>query len=349
MFRILSLVGGGLRGAFAIGLLAELERRLPQPLWMYFDLVAGTSTGAITASALSCGLTAQELEEFYDRHSAAIFHPRDPYRPPQYLRPIYPLLRHLLARRGRNLDHFFQSRYCPFRLTSAMEEGFGTRTMRMADKCRLVVPTVNLTDGVTSVFRTPHLPIESESYNYRVVDVIVASAAAPTYFPHKRMPDGKDYADGGLWAIDPGVVALSESVAIMEHCCRRIDAAFDLQDVAMLSLGTGQATYSLSPPGEDAGLLFWGQHVADVMGISQVQGTQLPLRIVLGDRYRQVDFPLQDPSWTLDNAQVTRRIFELGHQYGTQHADELIDRFFRETTQPYTPYSAVPTSEPISG
>ena len=37
MFRILSLAGGGLRGAYAIGLLAELEDRLEHPIGNYFN------------------------------------------------------------------------------------------------------------------------------------------------------------------------------------------------------------------------------------------------------------------------------------------------------------------------
>ncbi len=93
VFRILALAGGGLRGAFAIGFLAELEKRLGCPLTDYFDLISGTSTGAITAASLCRGTSAAELQAFYDKHSSQIFHPRDPHRPRHYLRPIYPLIR----------------------------------------------------------------------------------------------------------------------------------------------------------------------------------------------------------------------------------------------------------------
>ena len=157
MFRILALAGGGLRGAYAIGVLSEIEKQIDGPLTDYFDLIAGTSTGAITASALCCGMTAAELEDFYSQHSDEIFHAREPMVPKARYRWIYPLLRKLLRRRTElNLDHFFQSRYCPFRLTESLEDGFGDKTMREADQCRLIIPVVNLSDGVTAAMRTPH-------------------------------------------------------------------------------------------------------------------------------------------------------------------------------------------------
>ncbi len=338
MFRILSLAGGGLRGAFAVGLLSEFEQRLDRPLWDYFDLIAGTSTGAITASALCQGTTALEVKAFYQKHSTRIFHPREPFCPRNHFRHVYPLVRRFLGWRGPNPDHFFQSRYCPFSLTAALEEGFGSTTLREVRNCRLVVPTVNLTDGVIHVFRTPHLPGEDPSYDWPVTDVIVAAAAAPTFFPHKRMPDGKDHADGGLWAIDPGVVALAEAVRITEQCSRKEDPRFDLHKVAMLSVGTGQAGYSLSPPGADAGMLFWSRHVAEVMTNSQVQGTQLPLKIVLGDRYQQIDFELEDPAWTIDNVDMPPALFDLGRRHGAKLFDEVRDAFFGQPTERFSPF-----------
>src|SRR3954468_17865295 len=114
MFRILALAGGGLRGAFAIGVLVELEKRLARPLTDYFDLMAGTSTGAITAAALCSGLRAADLEAFYRQNGDQIFHQRDPMvLKRRMIRSVYPMVRWYVRRRsGRNLDHFFQSRYC---------------------------------------------------------------------------------------------------------------------------------------------------------------------------------------------------------------------------------------------
>ena len=336
MFGILALAGGGLRGAFAVGLLAELEQRLDAPLADYFDLIAGTSTGAITAAALCCGMSAGDVEDLYNEHSEQIFHAREAYRPPKRYRWIYPAVKSLLGRRfAVNVDDFFQSRYCPHHLMASMEEGFGEKRMRDADRCRLIVPAVNLTDGVTAVFRTPHLPIPRPEYGYRIADIIVAAAAAPTYFPHKTLPDGKNYADGGLWAIDPGVVALTEAARVLDPGGREHDTELDLTRVEMLSIGTGQSTYSLTPPGGDAGMLYWSRHVADVMSISQVQGTQLPLRTVLGERYHPLNFRLEDSSWTLDNTEATRPLLDKGHRTGAEAFEKLSPRFFTRTAPKY--------------
>ena len=70
--RILSLDGGGVRGVLACGILAEVERRLTlrsgRPdfrLCEYFDLIGGTSTGAILAAALAMGKTCAEATELF--------------------------------------------------------------------------------------------------------------------------------------------------------------------------------------------------------------------------------------------------------------------------------------------
>ncbi len=64
--RILSLDGGGLRGILSLAMLLKVESILRQRhgnnnqfrLCHYFDLIAGTSTGAIIAAGLAQGMSA---------------------------------------------------------------------------------------------------------------------------------------------------------------------------------------------------------------------------------------------------------------------------------------------------
>ena len=71
--RILALDGGGLRGVLTLGMLREIETQLRARhgndpdfrLCDYFDLIAGTSTGAIIAAALSVGMSVDEVYAHY--------------------------------------------------------------------------------------------------------------------------------------------------------------------------------------------------------------------------------------------------------------------------------------------
>ncbi len=88
--RILSLDGGGIRGLITLGFLEHIEERLkarlstvkaytpsPTPNYFrlrdYYDLIGGTSTGAIIAAGLAIGMKASEITETYLRLGREIF------------------------------------------------------------------------------------------------------------------------------------------------------------------------------------------------------------------------------------------------------------------------------------
>src|SRR4051794_29196396 len=77
--RVLSLDGGGVRGAFSLALLEKLEAEVARlegrsvRLCDWFDLIGGTSTGAIIATALALGFHSAEVREFYERLAPRIF------------------------------------------------------------------------------------------------------------------------------------------------------------------------------------------------------------------------------------------------------------------------------------
>src|SRR6266576_55466 len=72
-FRILSLDGGGIKGAFTASVVAALEKDTGKAAADYFDLITGTSTGGIVAIGLGLGLPAKQIMEFYSKHGPTIF------------------------------------------------------------------------------------------------------------------------------------------------------------------------------------------------------------------------------------------------------------------------------------
>lgn len=77
--RILSLDGGGSKGFYTLGVLKEIEGMLKCPLYKRFDLVFGTSTGAIIASLIALGYEIDEIHELYKEYVPKIMKITDPH------------------------------------------------------------------------------------------------------------------------------------------------------------------------------------------------------------------------------------------------------------------------------
>lgn len=60
--------GGGAKGFYTLGVLREIEGMIKCPLHERFDLVFGTSTGAIIAALIALGKSIKEISDLYEKH-----------------------------------------------------------------------------------------------------------------------------------------------------------------------------------------------------------------------------------------------------------------------------------------
>jgi patatin-like phospholipase/acyl hydrolase len=341
-FKILSLDGGGIRGAFTAAFLAEIEKSLEHPIREYFDLIAGTSTGAIIAAAVALGIPAEQIRGFYESKGQKLF----TRMPPSDLG--------FWGNKGRNkankffrrrkidldIDYLLQSKYDSVELGKALKDVFESKTINDVNVARLLIPSVDLSAGKTIVFKTPHLPdASSRDRHYLITDVLLATSAAPTYFPHAVIRQGSAYCDGGLWANNPSIAAFAEAAKIRE-CCKRqdVDPCFELDDVSILSIGTGLSKYSIVPPEKKAGLGWWGSHLVDVMFQSQSQGISHQCDYILGDRHHRVDYDVPDSTWKLDSIGLLDRFFHFGRQEAHTKQTQILPKFFAAIATPYKQY-----------
>lgn len=124
----------------------------------HFDLVAGTSTGAILAIGLAMGLQPREILEFYEKKGPQIF-PKD-----------------------RKLRHWLKSKHDSATLRGLLAEVYGNKTLAEDSRCRLVIPTVRAKEGQAEAIVTPHSPDRTAFRDISAVEAALASSAAPTYF-----------------------------------------------------------------------------------------------------------------------------------------------------------------------
>jgi hypothetical protein len=196
-----------------------------------------------------------------------------------------------------------------------------------------------MTNGQTKLFKTPHLPDHFIDRYLRVVDAVLATTAAPTYFPHAVIQKGSRYIDGGVWANNPGMVAVAESIRISKECRRPdVDPTFGLNDTHMLSISTGSSTFFADPPAQGAGVAWWASRLIDLISISQSQGVHFQAKAILTDRYERVDFAIPDDSWKLDSVNLVEQMIHNGRQRAVEVLAAMRPRFFEATVSPYRPF-----------
>jgi len=170
--RILSLDGGGVRGAITVAFLEaienELTRRLgPQArLCDCFDLIGGTSTGAIIAGALALGYRASELKKFYLDLTPYVFERRR-WRVP-----------------------YLQAKFDARVLRRRIEEVVGERDLATRDLLTgFCIFTKRMDTGSAWVLaNNPRAPYWDDgpdylgNKSYKLANLVRASTAAPRYF-----------------------------------------------------------------------------------------------------------------------------------------------------------------------
>lgn len=191
-------------------------------LGLGFDLIVGTSTGAIVGCAAAVGCPMSKVVALYRDHGPNIF----PHRIKGTLSALY------RASRGRSFV-----RRGDKALRAALETVLDSTTLAQVYENRgisMSIPTVLLSDHRSWVFKKTPISGERDK-DYSLVDICMATSAAPIYrslaavdVPGQSVGSKQVFADGGLWANNPVMVALTDALAI----------AYPEQPIEIFSLGT---------------------------------------------------------------------------------------------------------------
>lgn len=287
MQRILSLDGGGIRGLVSSLWLAGVEDALAKAgkpgVLKSFDLLAGSSTGALIACGLAIGLTPAQLADLYreQRHT------------------IFPgLASRLWSRAGRVFTQGPSApKYNGDGLDQVLKKVFGKTRLG-----ELKMPV--LVTGYDTISRTPVIfkSFKPEHQDLLVWEVCRASASAPTYFPaHGMKIEGKSCAmiDGGMVANNPTACAIAEAM--------RKDARVDnSQDLVVLSVGSGERNRPISlKSAQEWGALEWAIPIIDVLFDGNTDSVDYIARHLVGDGYFRLQTELVIGLDDLDDVSAT--------------------------------------------
>lgn len=300
-FHILALDGGGARGIYPAQLLASVEQALGAPVKESFDLIAGTSTGSIIAGAAAVGIPMTQVVDLFNSETARIF-------------------------QKRRLGSFHvRSKYALHPLEQVVRNHV-SRTRLGEVTTPLMITSSDISTGGVHVFKSRYLRDLGDSYvrdaDVFLGDAILASCAAPTYFD--PVPVGRLLlADGGLWANNPSMIALTEAVSKFR---RRIE------QVHILSIGTGHSV-NVYRKSRGWGLITgWGHRklVAYVLGL-QSQASANMAQLLLSERYLRLDPEIE--AWDLDDTKRLDNLSALAARDFTYHSEAILKNLNKPSQQ----------------
>jgi len=231
--KILAIDGGGVKGAFPAAFLAKIEESTGKRIADHFDLIAGTSTGGIIALGLGLGLSARDILRFYEEHGSRVFGQAG------HGGGLYGRVRSLMQKQVRRVRQLVGPAYDPSALKTALEQVFGVKRVGNS-AVRLLIPAYSVGTRSVYVFKTAHHERFELDHKQKAVNVALATAAAPTYFPAHALPDGALLVDGGIWANNPTGVAAVEAISVL---------GWPGENLRILSLGCTEPLYTFPPRG----------------------------------------------------------------------------------------------------
>jgi patatin-like phospholipase/acyl hydrolase len=213
---ILCLDGGGIRGILTIQLLKNLEKISGLPCYELFDMVAGTSTGAIIASLITIGHTAEEIEKMYTDLVTKVFEKK--------------------LFRGRFL---FPPAFTKNTYRNLLKSLVGDITLEDASKIHdldIMITASDISAGEETFFSCFKQSDGTHHGTYKKVllrGAMEATMSAPTYFyPLERFLDG-----GTTTYNNPSLAAFIESTSYSAD--KNKTPVYSVSSISLFSFGTG--------------------------------------------------------------------------------------------------------------
>ncbi|KAJ9063420.1 hypothetical protein DSO57_1000013 [Entomophthora muscae] len=268
-FRILAIDGGGVRGILPAAILRQLEVEAGKPISEMFDLIAGTSTGAILATMLALPESKGSTKPKFSANDGVGL----------YLDRCPEIFHTTLLRRIKTLSGLASAQYSGACKRKVLEEYMGDT--RISDLLvDIIVPSFDIREGRPYFFKSSKARRDPKC-DYLLTDVLDATSSAPTYFaPHKV--EGYDapkefgyrsFVDGALTANSPALCALAEAY-------RNYGA--DPANTVLVSLGCGASEVGVDHEvAKHWGGLSWAPFFPNVMLSSSVNTVHYQLAHVV--------------------------------------------------------------------
>lgn len=208
LLRVLTLDGGGAKGFYTLGVLKEIEAMVGCPLHQKFDLVFGTSTGAIIASLIALGHDVDSILQLYRNHVPTVMSQKTAPARSQALKNLAS-------------EVFGDTTF------SDVKTGVGIVTAKwLTERPMIFKGSVAQAHGRVGTF----VP----GFGVSIADAVKASCSAYPFFERTivrtSMGEDVELIDGGYCANNPTLYAIADAVQALQS---------DRKDIRLVSVGVG--------------------------------------------------------------------------------------------------------------
>jgi patatin-like phospholipase/acyl hydrolase len=181
-------------------------------------------------------------------------------------------------------------------LREALENVLGDRVLGESTK-RLLIPSWDVQSSEVHIFKTPHSDRLTRDWRVKMVDVALATSAAPTYFP-AAVVDSARLVDGGVFANNPSLFAIAEARSML---------GASLDKIRVLNIGTMTPFNDHSDSLDNAGIGRWANAaVPTIMTASSESVTGLAKHFIGFGNFVRIDATVPTNLFALDRIDPTK-------------------------------------------
>jgi patatin-like phospholipase/acyl hydrolase len=324
-YKILSIDGGGVRGIIPAMWLDEIERRTLKPVSHLFNTISGTSCGGIIAACLAAPnhkKTVKSIDSDGDANYEDLISTYEPKFSANEIVQLFKTKSRKIFSSDKNsffsffnLDKktLFRPKYTDTGRKTLFNEYFGS--LQIKDSLtNLIIPAYNESMG-----NQTHLFNRKDNQTF--VDVLMATTAAPTFFPSYEIKEIGVFVDGGVNLNNPSMSAYTDSIKNFN---------INPKNTFVLSLGTGSCIPDPLNPDLYRGRLFWANNIHKIALNAQEGNTDIQMFNTLGDRYQRWQVWMEKPIGldAFDDISLNN-LYEMGRQY-IEELDASEDNLFNK-------------------
>ena len=312
-WNCISLDGGGIRGVLTSVLIDRIQKKYPQ-LLVNTQLFAGTSIGGIQALAYAAGILPTKLIDLFSTYGHEIF--------PKSLK------QDILGGNG-----FYGVKYSNKGLQENVKNLFeiiGPDSKLKDLPKKVLIPSFETDNNIgkddTKYRNRTWKPVFFHNFKGNdsdedelIVDVALATSAAPVYYSQY-----KHYIDGGVCCNNPSFAAVSQ---ILDKRNIFKGKRPKLEDIRLLSIGTGQVNQYLKGQDHKWGALQWGKPLLNILFEANSDIAHYYCKQILRDNYERLQ-PIFSPNMNipLDGADKVQELIDFAYTIDISETLEWLNK-----------------------